>query len=389
MRSKSGEQTAGKRNVCYVVPEHHPDSVQHFAHVPNLLRALAERVRVAALVERGEAVDLPGVDPVVVLSDRPSWNPLRFVEYVNAARRMRAAGFDTYFIRYSRAATTVLLLTRPFLKHRIVFWSSGQADMRDPDGAPRFSLTRAIKHGWSRWMLRSVDQVVTGPESMVDYMQRRWRLKAGHVALLYNDIDVDRFSPVAAVDRSALRERFGWGDQFVVLCVHRLAYRRGSRLLVPVLEKLVASGAEDARLVVVGDGPDAERLAHDASECGRGSAIEVLGAVPNRELPDLYRAADCFLMPSYEEGFPRVLLEAMATELPVVTTPAGGSADIVGSDYCYLVPIGDIDAMVATLSELREQTPDARAELGRGLRQRVVERYGTDSVAEMLARLLP
>src|SRR6516225_8363689 len=115
------------KNVCYVVPENRADSVQHFAHVPNLLRVLAEHGRVAALVERGEPLTIPGVDPVIVLSDRPSWHPLRFVEYIRAVKQLRAAGFDTYFIRYSRAATTALLLMRPCLKHRIAYWSSGQA----------------------------------------------------------------------------------------------------------------------------------------------------------------------------------------------------------------------------------------------------------------------
>jgi glycosyltransferase involved in cell wall biosynthesis len=93
-------------------------------------------------------------------------------------------------------------------------------------------------------------------------------------------------------------------------------------------------------------------------------------------------------MPSYEEGFPRVLLEAMSSEVPVITTTAGGSADVVGESYPYLVPTGDVDAMVRALSELHDLTPESRAEIAQSLRQRVVERFATEPVAEMLARLL-
>ena len=375
------------RNVCYVVPEHTADSMQHFAHVPNLLRALAEHGRVAALVERGEPLVIPGVEPVIVLSDRSSSNPLRAFEYVRAARQLRAAGFDTYFIRYSRMAVTVLLLTRPFLKHRIMFWSSGQADMRDPDGEG-IRAGRRFKLQWNRWINRSVDKFVTGPETMVPFMQQRWRLPPGHVSLLYNDIDASRFAPGPRDEREALRRARGWHDKFVILMVHRIAYRKGSRLLVPTLEKLVASGIDDVRLVVAGGGPDFDRLARDTAESACASSMELLGPVANRDLPDLYRAADCFLMPSYEEGFPRVLLEAMATEVPVVTTNAGGSADVMGDGYSCVVPTGDVDAMVRSLAEVHDLTPDARAEIGRALRQRVIDRYTTDRVAEMLARLL-
>jgi glycosyltransferase involved in cell wall biosynthesis len=373
------------KNVCYVIPEHRADSVQHFAHVPNLLRVLAEHGRVAALVERGEPLSIPGVDPVVVLSDRPSWHPLRALEYIRAARRLRAAGFDTYFIRYSRAATTILLLTRPFLKHRIFFWSSGQGDMRDPDGET-IRLTLRFKLRWNRWINRSVDTFVTGPEAMVTYMQERWGLRPDHVALLYNDIDTARFAPADPEERESLRATRR--EKFVILVVHRIAYRRGTRLLVPALEKLAASGADDVRLVIAGDGPDLERLRRDAAESACANSIEILGAIANRDLPDLYRAADCFLMPSFEEGFPRVLLEAMATEVPVVTTNAGGSADVVGDGYRYVVPTGDVDAIVRALADLHDRSENERAEIGRALRDRVSERYATEPVAEMLARLL-
>jgi glycosyltransferase involved in cell wall biosynthesis len=375
------------KNVCYVVPEHTAESSQHFAHVPNLLRVLSTHMRVAALVERGEPLVIPGVEPVIVLRDRSSWHPLRVLEYVQAARKLRAAGFDTYFVRYSRNATTILLLTRPFLKHRVVFWSSGQADMRDPDGE-RVRVARGIKLRWNGWINRSVDKFVTGPETMVTFMQRRWNLRPERVALLYNDIDTSRFAPARGDEREALRVARGWDGKFVVLVVHRLAYRRGSRLLVPTFEKLVASGIDDVRLVVAGDGPDFERLKRDAAESSCAAAIELLGPVANRDLPDLYRAADCFLMPSYEEGFPRVLLEAMSTELPVVTTSAGGSADVMGEGYPYVVAPGDVDAMVRAIAELRGLTPESRVKLGRALRLRVVDRYATERVAEMLAQLL-
>jgi glycosyltransferase involved in cell wall biosynthesis len=383
---------AGARpaNVCYILPENYSDSTQHYAHVPRLLESLTRRVRVAAIVERGETLRIAGVEPVIVLRHGARLGVRRSLEYIFAARRMREAGFDTFFLRYSRLAAITLIASRPFMRHRLIYWSSGQADMLAR--SERLSMSRRCDMWLNKWVLQHVDRVATGPEHMLAYMSQRWDVPRSRITLLYNDIDVDRFSPPGdPEERRALRERFGFGDQdWVVLMVHRLAYRRGSRILVPIVEKLVRNESMDhVRLVIIGDGPDVAILEHAAAASREASEHLVLkGAIPNAELPDWYRAADTFLMPSYEEGFPRVLLEAMASSLPIVTTTAGGSRDVVGDDYPFVADTGDVDALVGALARLHSMPSPERDALGARLRARVIERYSTDRVADMIARLL-
>jgi glycosyltransferase involved in cell wall biosynthesis len=364
-------------------------STEHFAHVPRLLEALARRVRVAAIVERGEPIAVPGVEPVIVLEHGHGRNARRFLDLARAAHAIRRRGFDTFFLRYSRIAALTLLATRPFAKHRILYWSSGQADMPNPDGAKRSLLDRA--NGWlNGFVLRRVDTVVTGPETMVDYMCKRWRVKPDRVALLYNDIDVTRFAPADDETRRRGRAERGWNnDDCVVLMVHRLAYRRGSRRLVPIVEQLVERGVDHVRMVVIGDGPDRDFIEKQAAESATARGrIELTGPVPNVELPDWYRAADVFLMPSYEEGFPRVLLEAMATGLPIATTAAGGARDVVGPEYPYTVDVADTDRLVDALTKLCNTSIEERVSLGQRLRQRAEDVFATERVADALAKLL-
>ena len=78
----------------------------------------------------------------------------------------------------------------------------------------------------------------------------------------------------------------------------------------------------------------------------------------------------------------------MASSLPIVTTTAGGSADVVGPPYPFLVDTGDVGALVDAIERLRNLAPSERCKVGAGLRQRAVERYATDQVAGMLAELL-
>jgi glycosyltransferase involved in cell wall biosynthesis len=261
--------------------------------------------------------------------------------------------------------------------------------MPSPEGG-RIGLRMRCNLWLNGWVLRGVDRVVTGPEAMLGYMSRRWRIPAERVSLLYNDVDVDRFEPIDPEERALVRKRLGWKDnEWVLLMVHRLAYRRGSRILVPIVQHLATRHLDDIRLVVIGDGPDTSHVEHAvASSDEARDRVSLIGAVANFDLPDWYRAADAFLMPSYEEGFPRVLLEAMASSLPIVTTNAGGSADVVGPEYPFLVNVGDVDALVDAIARLRKLAPSVRDEIGHALRQRAVERYATDQVAGMLAELL-
>ncbi|MDQ1048322.1 glycosyltransferase family 4 protein [Streptomyces sp. V4I2] len=389
MGQEFGSETAVTRQprpkLVYVIPHFSVDSAEHFAHIPTLLGALGERVDVLAVVERGHAPEsLPGVRTVLNLAKRSRLG--RLLEMLRAIRYCARSGYDTYFLRYSRIFVTVLLLSRPFYRHRVLFWRSGMADLVEP--GRRVTVRARIDEAVNWLVLRFVDRLVTGPESMVDFMARRWSVPRRRISLLYNDIDTDLFAPLPDAERARTRARFGWGDdEFVVLFVHRLSFRRGTRLLAPLFDSLQAQLEHPVRLVVVGDGPDRTLLEKAATDPGR-ERMEICGEVCNRELPGVYAAADCFLMPSFEEGFARVLLEAMASALPVVTTDAGGSVDVVGHDYPYRIRVGDLSALAKHVQAIAGLTAVQRRDLGVQLRARASTEFSPQRVARMLEELL-
>ena len=103
------------------------------------------------------------------------------------------------------------------------------------------------------------------------------------------------------------------------------------------------------------------------------SGVEVLGPIPIYALPDQYRSAQIFCLPSWEEGFPLVLLQAMASGLPVVATDATGAADIITPGVeGEIVPAGDVEALSNALEYLLDDPVRAR-EMGAAGRARVVE----------------
>ncbi|WP_188192431.1 glycosyltransferase family 4 protein [Nonomuraea sp. SYSU D8015] len=382
MTEKSNQHS----KLVYVIPHLSRDECEHFAHIPALLAELGKNVDVIAVVERGAPpARLDGVRDVVKVTGRTRAG--RLLSTVNVIRRCSAAGYDTYFLRYSQLFLAALVVTRPFFRHRILLWRSGISDVVQPE--LRRSLRHRLQNAINRAQLRFVHRFVTGPESMVTYMSRRWRVPLGKMCLLYNDVDTKRFTPLPLTERKAVRTGLGWReDEFVILFVHRLSYRKGARLLAPLLHSLLSKADFPVRLVVVGDGPERARIEQSAADPALRGRMQLMGALPNHHLPKIYGAADCLLMPSLEEGFPRVLLEAMSAALPVVSTNAGGSVDVLSPHYPFVAGVGDVSGLVHHLMAVAQMSTAEREALGARLRARVQANYSTENVAAMLQGLL-
>lgn len=145
------------------------------------------------------------------------------------------------------------------------------------------------------------------------------------VAVLPNTVSA-RFTPG---DRAAARRRFDLGDQRVLLTVGRLAASeryKGQDRVIEALPALIAAG-HDVLYLIAGDGDDRQRLEALARSTGVSDRVRFLGAVGGDCLPDLYRAADLFVMPSTGEGFGIAYLEAMACGTAAVGLRAKGDAD--------------------------------------------------------------
>ena len=135
--------------------------------------------------------------------------------------------------------------------------------------------------------------------------------------IIYQDI----FKP-----QMSAKKKLGWGDRFTVLFVGRLVEVKGIRTILKLASKL-----SNITFVIVGSGPLTD-LVKTASE--KIKNIRFLGKVNNKDLPIYYCASDVLLIPSriikqeYEEGIPRVMIEALSCGLPVITTPSGGIPDV-------------------------------------------------------------
>ena len=184
-------------------------------------------------------------------------------------------------------------------------------------------------------------------------------------------IDTGAFAPAARDDH----------DGFEVLCVASLQPRKGIGVLLDAVAQVPA-----ARLVVAGDGEEAPALHAQAQRLGIGDRVEWVGAVAHDRVVELCRRADAFCLPSFAEGVPTVLMEAMATGLPVVATAVGGTSELVDE---ILVAPARADLIAEGLRRLADE-PDLRRELGKRGRERVLADYDrVKNVARLHELLAP
>lgn len=148
------------------------------------------------------------------------------------------------------------------------------------------------------------------------------------VRTVYNGVDTSHFRPMG--DSGALRRELGLPSQGVGFCaVTRLAAVKGLFDLLEAFAR-VRRHRPEAWLAVVGSGPLAERLRSAVRRLDLESAVFLPGARCHEEIPRWLNAADVFVLTSYNEGLPNVLLEAMACGLPAVATDVGGVTEATG-----------------------------------------------------------
>jgi phosphatidylinositol alpha-1,6-mannosyltransferase len=185
------------------------------------------------------------------------------------------------------------------------------------------------------------------------------------VKVLPNTVD-ERFSPGPKPD--ALLERYQLRGSKVLLTVSRLAaserYKGHDRVIAAVAA--LRPTHPDLVYVIAGDGDDRSRLEALARKLGVTTAVRFIGYVPDDELPDLYRAADVFVMPSTGEGFGIVFLQALASGIPVIGGDSDGSRDPLRDGMAgTLIPAHDegaiADAVKALLATAGQPDCDSNA----------------------------
>jgi len=241
-----------------------------------------------------------------------------------------------------------------------------------PGFLPELDRMHRILAPVRRRILRGARAVVANSPSLAALSMRT---DPGEVQVVRNGVDTEYFSP-APTARSRSES-----DPFRLLAVGRFHAHKNHAFLIRALAALPESVRARTRLDLVGDGPDRAMLESQAAAAGVAGIVAFRGWMERDRLHDLYREADCFVMPSVREGMPNVALEALASGLPVLASRAPGHEDVVIQDRTgYLFGLDGPEEFVSLVARLADDA-DLCAQLGAEARRVAVAEHSWERTA--------
>lgn len=196
----------------------------------------------------------------------------------------------------------------------------------------------------------------------------------GKVYTIYNGIDIPKFIFV----RGYVRSEMDIGDDAVVIGVIAVFDKcKGHVYLFQAIDKLISEGYKNIICLVVGNGREGDALRAFVLNKGLTDYIRFLGY--RNDVPELLCVMDMVVMPSIQESFPRVPLEAMAMKVPVIATTVGGLPESIDNGNTgILVPPMDVDSLSNAIKYLIEN-PGTRRMMGEAGRKRVEEKFSIEN----------
>jgi len=286
-----------------------------------------------------------------------------FVEAVMVGQWMRREGLRHLHVHFATPAASVGLLAKAIFPIGYSFTVHGPDEFYD---APGYRLAEK---------LLGADFVIC-----ISHYARSQVMKLSPVEcwdkydICRLGVDPGRFAPGA--HRTA-------GARFELLCVGRLTPAKGQHILLEALRRLKSEG-RDVHLSLVGDGPDRASLEAHARRLGLADSVAFEGSVNQDHILDYYLKADAFVLPSFAEGVPVVLMEAMAMAVPCVTTHITGVPELIQHGVTgYLAAPSDVEGLAQAVASLMDHPEEARR-IGLAGRGKVLADY---HLADNVARL--
>ena len=370
------------KKLIYILNQYSNKEGSHFFHILHLLEEMAKNgVEITLVIEK--ATDIPefNIPNIRVIAQKQS-GIKRMFELFSILKKLNKQGYKKTFVRISQNGAIPAILVSKLYGGEVYYWQSGtNYDEKKP-----FDLKRFLKSELPFEIVkRYTNHFVTGPEMMVDYYANVVKVKREKLVCLYNDIDITRFSIIDEQEKMKIKKELDIPiDKKVILFVKRMSKIKGILFYSPYIIEKNQEIIRNKNYICyyLGDGTEKSELERQVKEKKLNDIVKIVGNKPNKDIQKFYQIADIFINPTLEEGFPRVLIEAMASGLPTVTTNAGGIADIVGElQSKFMVDIKDRDGFAKKLEELikneNKQEKLSKENLAR------VKRYSTENVAKM------
>lgn len=290
-----------------------------------------------------QALMLSKFNPVALI-----YNLAYFAEALILGRWMESNNLHHVHVHFINPATLVALLASKIFPITYSFTSHGPDEFFNVEG-------QLIKEKIEGALFAVSISNYNRSQLMRVSPQSNWK----KLSVIPLGINPDQFKP----------QPKNTAGEFEILCVGRLVPAKGQAILVEAANRLIKGGL-NIKLRLIGEGPDRPYL-----EKFQGPRIILEGNISQDKIRDFYHAADLFVLPSFAEGVPVVLMEAMSMEIPCVSTFVNGIPELIENNVeGILIPPSNIEKLVETIRRLYGDNA-LRTQLGKAGRAKILNSY--------------
>ena len=286
-----------------------------------------------------------------------------FMQAALLRQRTKAEGVDHIHVHFGTNACAVAMLCRILGGPTYSFTVHGPDELTD---TPLLSFPAKIEHAS---FVAAISNFCRSQIIRFSSIKAGDRIKIVHCGLNLRDFDV---TPPP--------------DNRTLVCVGRLCPQKGQAQLPAVAARLRGE-FPDLKIVLIGDGESRAEIESEIARLGVSEMVTITGWMENARVREAISGARTFLLPTFAEGLPVVIMEALALGRPVISTYIAGIPELVDEGCGWIVPAGDTEALTAAMRAALTASPEALAAKGREGRARIERSHDVDKEAATLAAL--
>ncbi|MEO1135732.1 MAG: glycosyltransferase family 4 protein [Pseudomonadota bacterium] len=278
-------------------------------------------------------------------------------------QRIKRAGVTHVHVHFGTNAAAVAMLARVLGGPRYSFTVHGPDELTD---APLLDFPAKIEHAS---FVAAISHFCKSQLIRFSSIRAGEKIEIIHCGLQIRDFEE---SPLP--------------DNHTLVCVGRLCPQKGQAQL-PAIAARLKHDFPSLKIVLIGDGEARVEIEKEIARHEVGDHVVIRGWMENSAVREEIKNARAFVLPTFAEGLPVVIMEALALGRPVISTYVAGIPELLDGQCGWIVPAGDVDALTAAMRDALGASPNQLCELGREGRARVMAAHDVDKEATKLAAL--